>query len=154
MWVHNVNGLKMWAKKDAYDNINEEQLYNVRIQNIWYVDGKFVLYEEEKFGVHESEIPKLIEKMRNNFQMSKRFSKFLKKERAFEKFLKETKLISEENRIKKIRSLSKLSQKKFADLFSIPLQTLQEWEEGKNNTPDYLVNLIEYYLIQENYIKE
>lgn len=61
--------------------------------------------------------------------------------------------ITEYNRIKELRTATKLSQQKFADLFGIPRRTYQDWEYGKSNCPDYYINLIEYYLKHENIIE-
>jgi len=51
--------------------------------------------------------------------------------------------------IKKLRTLTGMTQKKFADYFDIPLRTLQNWEGGQRKPPDYLIKLLEYKLIKE-----
>lgn len=47
------------------------------------------------------------------------------------------------NRIKQLREKTGLSQKAFGDKFGIPLRTVQNWEYGVNDIPDYLLRLIE-----------
>ena len=62
--------------------------------------------------------------------------------------------------IKELRAQTGLSQSKFANLFDIPVATLQDWEHGRRKPPIYVVNMIktilEYrgILIGENYIVE
>lgn len=45
--------------------------------------------------------------------------------------------------IREIRKLTGLSQGKFADYFKIPLRTVQEWEQGRRNPPEYIPTLLE-----------
>ena len=51
--------------------------------------------------------------------------------------------------IRELRLRTGLSQQKFADYFHIPLRTLQNWEYGEREAPEYLVKLIEYKLKME-----
>lgn len=44
---------------------------------------------------------------------------------------------------KEIRSITGLSQKKFGNLYSIPLRTIQNWEQGTNEAPEYVLLLLE-----------
>jgi len=46
-------------------------------------------------------------------------------------------------RIKKLRKDSGLSQNKFAQKFHISVQTLQKWEQNINNAPDHIIWLLE-----------
>lgn len=46
-------------------------------------------------------------------------------------------------RVKYLRRQTGLSQQKFADRFGIPMRTLQNWEYGINEAPDYLLDLLE-----------
>ena len=46
--------------------------------------------------------------------------------------------------IKEIRLSTGLSQKKFGDLLNIPMRTLQDWELGARQCPEYVVELIDY----------
>ena len=54
--------------------------------------------------------------------------------------------------IKDLRIQSGMSQSQFAEYFGIPLDTLQNWEQGRRKCPDYLLDLIEYKLKNENII--
>lgn len=47
-------------------------------------------------------------------------------------------------KIQDIRKLSNLSQRKFCKKYNIPLSTLRQWEQGKREPPDYLVELLEF----------
>ena len=44
--------------------------------------------------------------------------------------------------IKKFRNLTNMSQRQFADYFSIPLGTLRNWEQGIAKAPEYVLNMI------------
>lgn len=55
--------------------------------------------------------------------------------------------------IKELRAASGMSQSEFAKYFGIPKHTLQNWEQGQRKCPDYLLELIEYKLRNENIIK-
>lgn len=55
--------------------------------------------------------------------------------------------------VKESRAAAGLSQKDMADLLSIPKRTIENWEQGVNEPPEYLVKLITYYLQKEGYIK-
>lgn len=45
--------------------------------------------------------------------------------------------------IKEIRSLTGLSQGKFAERYGIPVRTLQDWEIGRRKPPEYVILLLE-----------
>lgn len=51
--------------------------------------------------------------------------------------------------IKELRTKSGMNIKDFAEFFSIPYRTLQNWELGARKCPDYLLELIEYKLKNE-----
>ena len=51
--------------------------------------------------------------------------------------------------IRELRTAANMTQKEFADYFRIPFRTLQNWEGGHRNPPDYLVELMEYKLYKE-----
>ena len=55
--------------------------------------------------------------------------------------------------IKELRAATNLTQKAFAELTGIPQRTIENWESGRRNPPAYLVELIEYYLLNEGLIK-
>jgi DNA-binding transcriptional regulator YiaG len=42
-----------------------------------------------------------------------------------------------------------MSQSQFADYFHIPKATLQNWEQGRRECPEYVLKLIEYKLKKE-----
>lgn len=44
--------------------------------------------------------------------------------------------------MKDFRLSTGLSQSKFAEYFGLPLRTLQEWEQGRQNPPSYLLELL------------
>jgi len=46
--------------------------------------------------------------------------------------------------IKQIRQSTGLSQSKFSQTLNIPIRTLQDWEQGLRNCPEYVAELIEY----------
>lgn len=56
--------------------------------------------------------------------------------------------------IKDLRAKTGLSQSKFAALVGIPLNTLQNWEQGNRKPPEYVISLIEYKLRKEGLINE
>ena len=48
-----------------------------------------------------------------------------------------------ENPIKRMRSYLNMTQEEFSNAYGIPVRTLQQWESGRRNTPEYVVNLLE-----------
>lgn len=54
--------------------------------------------------------------------------------------------------INALRSASGMTQQAFGDYFGIPLRSIQNWEYGASQCPEYLINLIEYKLKKENLI--
>lgn len=48
------------------------------------------------------------------------------------------------NDIKSIRATTNLSQTAFAAALGIPLRTVQDWERGVRNCPQYVVDLIAF----------
>lgn len=57
------------------------------------------------------------------------------------------------DRLKMLRERSGMSQSQFAKYFSIPKDTIQNWEQGRRKCPEYLLDLIEYKLTKEKLIK-
>ena len=45
--------------------------------------------------------------------------------------------------IKELRMLSGLSQQAFSEKYGIPKRSIENWEGGKRNPPEYVVNLLE-----------
>ena len=46
--------------------------------------------------------------------------------------------------IKEIRQSTGLSQAKFCEALNIPKRTIQDWEQGKRQCPEYVAELIAY----------
>ena len=55
--------------------------------------------------------------------------------------------------IKELRKMTGLTQEKFGEYFGIPRRTIQNWELGMRECPDYLLDLMEYKLRKENIIE-
>lgn len=51
--------------------------------------------------------------------------------------------------LKELRERYGLTRHQFCDYFDIPYRTVQDWELGNRQCPDYLVKLIEYKLVKE-----
>ncbi len=51
--------------------------------------------------------------------------------------------------LKEIRTLSGMSRKQFAEYFEIPYRTIQNWELGLRECPEYLLKLMKYKLEKE-----
>lgn len=47
--------------------------------------------------------------------------------------------------IKVLRERKGLTQKQFSILTGIPVRTLQNWEGGVNNPPEWLLTMVIYY---------
>jgi DNA-binding transcriptional regulator YiaG len=56
-------------------------------------------------------------------------------------------------KLKEIRTASGMSRKQFAEYFEIPYRTLQNWELGLRECPEYLLKLMEYKLKAEKITK-
>ncbi len=48
--------------------------------------------------------------------------------------------------VKEARKATGLSQSEFAEYLEIPVRTLQQWEQGRRNLPDYVLKLILFKL--------
>lgn len=48
--------------------------------------------------------------------------------------------------IKEARKATGLLQSEFAEYLEIPIRTLQQWEQGRRNMPDYVLRLILFKL--------
>ena len=51
---------------------------------------------------------------------------------------------------KELREASGMNLKQFSDYFNIPYRTIQNWEGERRQCPEYLMDLMEYKLINEN----
>lgn len=47
-----------------------------------------------------------------------------------------------------------MNRTEFSHYMDIPLRTLEEWEAGRRQMPDYVLRLITYYTRMEQFIKE
>ena len=52
-------------------------------------------------------------------------------------------------KIKKMRKMTGLSQVKFSKKYNVPVRTLQDWEAGKSNPPPYVIELLEFKIMQD-----
>jgi DNA-binding transcriptional regulator YiaG len=66
--------------------------------------------------------------------------------------VKYLKIEGEKMTIKELRIQSGMNIKQFSEYFGIPYRTIQNWESGQRNCPEYLLSLIEYKLKKENII--
>ena len=48
--------------------------------------------------------------------------------------------------VKEIRLQTNMSQRAFADMFGIPINTLQDWEQGRRVPPSYVSGMIRQIL--------
>lgn len=46
-------------------------------------------------------------------------------------------------RVREMRKETGLSAQKFGDKYGIPMRTIQDWERGERNAPDYVIDLLE-----------
>lgn len=59
--------------------------------------------------------------------------------------------------VREARKAAGLSQSEFAGHLEIPIRTLQQWEQGRRNLPDYVLKLILFKLeadgLTRNFLK-
>lgn len=55
----------------------------------------------------------------------------------------------EERKIKLLRESTGMNRKEFCERMRIPYRTVTDWELGNREPPDYLLDLIEYYISGE-----
>lgn len=51
--------------------------------------------------------------------------------------------------IKEIRALTGMSQAKFAKKYEIPQRTLESWEMGDRNPPEYVLKMLERIVLED-----
>ena len=56
--------------------------------------------------------------------------------------------------VKELRKETGMSQSKFAAFFGISVRTLQDWEPGRYNPPEYVVDMMERILKHEFFEKD
>lgn len=54
--------------------------------------------------------------------------------------------------IKELRTACGMTQKAFAEYFHVSKRTVESWEGGTRNAPEYLIELMEYKLRKEGLI--
>ena len=52
-----------------------------------------------------------------------------------------------------IRKRTGMNRREFAEYFNIPYRTVQDWELGNRQMPEYLFRLMEYKIRMENLMK-
>ncbi len=57
------------------------------------------------------------------------------------------------SQIKELREKMGMNRREFCDYYGIPYRTVQDWEAGKRELPDYLLRLIIYRAEMEHAIK-
>ena len=53
-----------------------------------------------------------------------------------------------------LRETTGMNRAQFAEFFGIPYRTMQDWELGNRQMPDYLFRLMEYRVNTEKQLKE
>ena len=54
--------------------------------------------------------------------------------------------------LKDLRLASGMSRREYAEYFDIPYRTVQSWELGERECPEYLIKLMHYKLQKEGYM--
>ena len=67
---------------------------------------------------------------------------------------KKEQLENQINRLKKMRNDLGMNRTEFSRYIGIPLRTLEEWEAGRRQMPDYVLRLLSYYIRMEQFIQE
>ena len=57
-------------------------------------------------------------------------------------------------KIKSIREKTGMNRKDFCDYFQIPYRTMTDWELDTRHAPDYVIRLLEYYILMNSLIKD
>lgn len=57
-------------------------------------------------------------------------------------------------KIIELRNKMNMNKTEFSKHFEIPYRTLQDWEREKRIAPKYVINLLEYRVLIECYIKD
>lgn len=56
--------------------------------------------------------------------------------------------------LKGIREMLDMNRTEFSQYMDIPLRTLEEWEAGRRQMPEYVLRLIAYYVKVQKLMKE
>lgn len=57
-------------------------------------------------------------------------------------------------KIKELREITGMNRREFCDYFNIPYRTVSEWERDGRHAPEYLIRLLEYYIMAESLKKK
>lgn len=57
-------------------------------------------------------------------------------------------------KIRELRAQTGMTRKAFAEHVGIPLRTVEDWEAGRRNPPEYIPRLIAFQLKYEELIRE
>ncbi|MDE7207280.1 MAG: helix-turn-helix domain-containing protein [Lachnospiraceae bacterium] len=57
--------------------------------------------------------------------------------------------MEKKDRLMKLRESTGMNRRQFAEYFEIPYRTVQDWELGSREMPEYLLRLIAYKLKME-----
>lgn len=58
-----------------------------------------------------------------------------------------------QEKVKTLRKLAGVSQRKFAGKYNIPARTIENWEEGKTEPPSYVVGLLKRAVVTDHIIE-
>ena len=61
--------------------------------------------------------------------------------------------MEKKDRLMKLRESTGMNRRQFAEYFEIPYRTVQDWELGSREMPEYLLRLIAYKLKMEKLMK-
>lgn len=61
--------------------------------------------------------------------------------------------MSRGRQVKKLRKSMDMNRVEFCEYFGIPYRTVQDWESGKRELPDYVLRLMKYKAEIENLVK-
>lgn len=67
---------------------------------------------------------------------------------------KKEKIEIQTSTLKKIREDLGMNRTEFSHYIDIPLRTLEEWEAGRRQMPDYVLRLLTYYIKTERLLAE
>ena len=67
---------------------------------------------------------------------------------------KREELQTQVDKLKEIRASLGMTRKAFSEYIGIPLRNLEEWEAGRRKMPDYLLNMMIYYIRMNQYLEE
>lgn len=59
-----------------------------------------------------------------------------------------------QERLLELRAGTGMNRRQFADYFGIPYRTVQDWELGTRQMPEYLLRLMEYKIRMEGSAKD